>query len=205
MAEDILEGLALRQLGSTRGNVPKHWVEFVKELGEEELPLLLQPGKVKAPVAALARVKTSHHLLARLLAEGRKAVEASAISGYSQMTIAVLQNDPAFQELVAHYKALVDQEFVSVQERLATLGDDVLDELSDRVRDPDKVAAMSVRELKEILETALDRSSAPKIAGNAGAAGPQNSPVNFQVNFVSSVKADTGRQVLDITLNEPEQ
>src|SRR5438105_3835863 len=76
---------------------------FVRELTEGDLALLADPPPLANTQRPLVRIRHRHHQLARLLAGGTAAVEASAITGYSQMRISLLQKDPAFCELMAYY------------------------------------------------------------------------------------------------------
>jgi hypothetical protein len=54
-------------------------------------------------------LRDSHHMLARLQACGLRGKELVARSGYSQGRVWNLQTDPSYQELVAKYRAEVDQ------------------------------------------------------------------------------------------------
>jgi hypothetical protein len=54
-------------------------------------------------------LRDSHHMLARLQACGLRGKELVARSGYSQGRVWALQVDPSYQELVAKYRAEVDQ------------------------------------------------------------------------------------------------
>ena len=138
-----------------------------------------------ATVAPRQRMRHSHHELARLLAEGRPAVEVSAITGKTQAWISTLQQDPAFKELVEFYRAQKDAVYLDVHARLASLGMDAVAELQHRLDTaPEKLAA---REVMEIAELALDRSVAPPKAGagqGQGNAG-QGTGLSLNISFVT--------------------
>lgn len=122
------------------------------------LPLTLKDLEAQAPKApqVVQKIKDTHHQLARLVAEGRKIVEISEITGYSPGHIRQLEADPAFQELIVHYKAVVNEKFSYVQERIAGLASDTLQEIHTRLNeDP---AAFSVASLTELAKVTLDRS-----------------------------------------------
>jgi hypothetical protein len=122
-------------------------------------------------VTTIARLRHSHHLLARALAEGRSDVQAAAISGYAPSTVSALKRDPAFQELLAHYRSQVDDIFAAVQDRLGALGLSFLDELQHRLETNPE--SFKVGQLLAMATALLDRSVAPskgmKAAGNASA------------------------------------
>lgn len=143
-------------------------IAVVRELTLEDLAELEQPRGVTTP--AIKRLRTQHHHLARLLAEGRREVEVSAITGYSQSRISILKQDPAFRDLITHYEHDAAMAYVNVHERLAALGITCLEELQQRIdEEPEK---FNNKELRELAAMLLDRSVAPPkgVAGGQGAA-----------------------------------
>lgn len=120
---------------------------------------------------SIKKIRHIHHSLARLLAEGRKPVECSAITGYSQSRISILQRDPAFSELVEYYKTQVEAQYTDIHAKLAVLGTMAIEELQDRLEgDGEEGPPLSNKELMALAELTLDRSVAPPKAG-AGRAG----------------------------------
>ncbi len=188
MAKDMisLDDLQSLAIGSARGKkaMPLS-MEFERELGPSDVPLILEPPPQGAFTPPLARIRNSHHMLARLLAEGKSGQEASLVTGYAPSRISILQNDPAFSELVVYYKGQVEAKYLDVHERLAMLGLSTLDELQARLEeDPD---SFKNRELMELAEFALDRSvtkDARKAGANAGAGAPI-----VQVTFVGAANS----------------
>ena len=175
----------LVQIGSARGGrrpaMPLA-LEVVRELGEEDLAEILSPTPLACGTNAVKTLRSSHHTLARLLAEGRRPGECSVITGYSLSRISILQNDPAFQELQSYYAAQLEPVYLNVHERLAQVGTDALEVIQERLdSDPD---GFKNSELLAIVESTMDRSVAPAKGGpqarNAGAG-----PVAVQVTFVS--------------------
>jgi len=171
MSFDIID-LGALSLGSARGRKPaEHGFAVVRELTEADIPLLLMPEALGSKTPAVQKMRQSHHALARLLAEGRKGVECSAILGISQSRISILRQDPAFQELVEFYSKQKDEIYLDVHQRLAGLAVDTLEEIHERLgEDPD---SFSNKELLMVAEMALDRSVAPpkKAESEAGGAG----------------------------------
>ena len=175
----------LVQIGSARGGrrpaMPLS-LEVVRELGEEDLAEILSPTPLACGTNAVKTLRSSHHTLARLLAEGRRPGECSVITGYSPSRISILQNDPAFQELQSYYAAQLEPVYLNVHERLAQVGTDALEVIQERLdSDPD---GFKNSELLAIVESTMDRSVAPAKGGpqarNTGAG-----PVAVQVTFVS--------------------
>lgn len=145
-----------------------------------ELVALLE-GAV-APVGAnlTDTLRTSHHLLARTLAEGKDPVAAAAACGMSLQRLRRLQDDPAFQELQSYYANQMADIFEGVQDRLAALGLTMLDVLQERVMD--KPEKFSNRELADFANAFLERTIAPTKGPKVGASGP--SPVAISIQFV---------------------
>lgn len=162
-------------------------MEVQRELGPEDIGDVVEAksGRDVGGLRPLAQMRHSHHLIARLLAEGRKAVEVSYITGRTQSWISSLQRDPAFADLVASYKEQVTEAYVNVHERLAALGIDTIDELHQRLlENPDE---FTKKELLALGEFALDRSIAPPKAGADNRGGTNGAPaVQLNVTFVKS-------------------
>lgn len=152
-------------------------IEILRELGEADMAM--PSPEVQPP--AIAKIRHQHHLLARLLAEGKRPIEASAISGYSPSRISILQNDPAFQELVEYYKAQVEQAFVGAQERLAALGISTLEELQERLEEaPER---FKNKDLLDLMTAVFDRSVAPAKGVPVGGSAP-HAAATIVVQFV---------------------
>lgn len=131
---------------------------YVRDLGNDDIQALwdLPEGGLSSEARPLQRITQRHHMLARLVAEGRPDVESSAITGHSPSRISILKKDPAFANLVEYYKTQTEAVYLSVHERLAALGMATVDELMDRIENEPN--SFSIRELKEIAELGLDRA-----------------------------------------------
>lgn len=122
------------------------------------MPLTLSDLQARAPAApqVVAKMRDSHHQLARLVADGQKVIDIALITGYSPEHIHRLESDPAFQELVAHYKSVVEVKYINMHERIAGLGSDTIQEIHERLRDkPDE---FTISGLTELAKLTLDRS-----------------------------------------------
>lgn len=177
MASDleVLETIALARPGASGPGLV-----YLRDLAESDVSALRSGAGPGLPANPLARLKHTHHLLARLIAEGRKQVEISLITGYSPSRISVLKDDPAFKELVSYYAEQAEAIYANVHERRAQLGLSAIEELQERVdTDPQ---SFSNRELMELVETTLD--SPAKTAAGPGALGPGG--LNINIAFVKA-------------------
>jgi hypothetical protein len=128
--------------------------EFVRELTPSDLTLLDQPRGVSS--RPIAKLRDSHHALARALAAGMKPGEASLITGYSLSRISVLQADPTFRELLEFYRSSTDDIYANLHDRMATLSMDAIAELRDRLdENPEEFTPGA---LLEMVKTLADRT-----------------------------------------------
>jgi hypothetical protein len=183
--QEILESV-IGFIGSGRGGrkpIKSSPVEFVREVTDGDLGQLANPVPVALGTPAVTVLRNSHHNIARLLAEGRKPGEVATITGYSASRISILQNDPAFAELVHYYAGQAEQQYVDVHSRLAQLGTDTVEVLQDRVLDT--AEQLSVKTLLDIASFSLDRSVAPpkRTAGDANGQTVGVGPV-VNISFV---------------------
>ena len=173
-----------------------------RELTREDLEELINPSPKESTTPVLQRLRSTHHRLAQLIADGVKGVEISLITGYSQSRISILQGDPAFQELVSFYQNQKVATFIDVQERLADLGLAATEEIRERLEeDP---SGFTVRELLEIQAGALDRSSAPKKSSQKIEATVSHSWSDMveQANAARLAEKTAPSPVIDITPTE---
>lgn len=128
--------------------------EIVRELLKEDLDTPPDPSQ-SVPVHTKS-LRTRHHELAKALASGRKHVEVAALTGYSQSRISILLTDPAFCDLVEHYKEEVNEIFRENHERLADLAKESLEVLLERLdENPD---GFTPNQLLEMAKVGSDRT-----------------------------------------------
>ncbi len=178
---ELLADINFAEIGSARGRRPRvpDYV-YLRDLNGADLELLKNPPRLGIETPHVARMTNRHHALARLLAEGKKWWECSAITGHSQTRISLLQDDPSFQELIEFYRAQLTTVYLNVHERLAALGISCMEELQERLEtEPD---TFSARELREIMDTAFNKSVAPDKSTGKNGGGPAQG-VNIQINF----------------------
>lgn len=124
------------------------------EIQVSDLALLAMPIGLR--VQPIKKISERHHGLARLVAAGTRIAEAAVIMGYHPVRASQLLQDPAFKDLVSLYNEQVTGEFASTMEQIAGLSKDVVVEIRDRLED--KPEDFSNNELRQLLETTLDRS-----------------------------------------------
>ncbi len=142
-------------LGREVSSAPPLLAEMVRPLEAEDLLSLAEPRGVKP--SALKRLRTIHHQIARMLAVGDRPVEVAAATGYSLSRISILQADQLFQELMSFYSEQEANRFATMQDQVESLGRAASEELLERVTS-EEVELMSSRDLRQIMESALDRS-----------------------------------------------
>lgn len=198
----------LIKIGSARGKKASPLaMRVVRELNEGDRAELENPSPKGVEIQQIAKLRHTHHMLARLLAQGTPPGEASLITGYSPSRISVLQRDPAFAELLTYYKTQTEQVYLNVHERMASLGMATVDELQERLEsDPE---AFSNRELMELAELLLDRTVAPPKgakgqAGGGGGAAPVTVKIEFKQSQAPQLESGTGTGTyIDLEVGEP--
>lgn len=196
---DSIDEILLPERRAQRG--PVAWT-LIRELTLDDLAPLMDSGALTpqpANARNLSSVRSTHHMIAQLMAEGKGNAEISLIMGYNPGYLSALRNDPAFRELLAYYGTEREKVFVDVLERMKGLGVHALEELHERVEQgPEK---FKNRELLEIAELML-------VKGSGSAAGASVGPaVNISVNFVPSPGETPGQgstPILDLVPNSGE-
>lgn len=146
----------LLEIPAARGRRSQLSIEKRRDMVASDVEALAT-AKPLEQVTPVSQLRHQHHLLARLIAEGKSLTEAGMITGYSVTYISRLKTqDKAFQELIAYYQSNVEEIYYSVHEILKGLGLNTVQELMARLADdPD---SFRNRELMEIAAMALDRA-----------------------------------------------
>jgi DNA-binding CsgD family transcriptional regulator len=155
-----------------------------RELTRADLAVLTE----KRPPNQVQRLRDTHHRIARAVAAGMRNDEIAATCGVSYNRVSTLRNDPAFSELVAHYRAVITAEYAAtadpVIEFMATNALKAQAMLSDKLDDADaKGEFLPTRDLLGIAELGLDRTGYGKV----------NKNVNVNVDFAATLEAARAR------------
>lgn len=165
--------------------------EIERDLDMDDVASLLEEKGVKAP--QIKEFRERHHALARLIAEGRKPGEAALLCRYTQSRMSVLLADPAFMELVNHYREMVNEEFVDFQAKLAELALDAAHILQSRMEE--KPEDLSDALVLQIVQVGADRT---------GHGPSQKVEHNHKVGLADRLMSATARidRLKDITPKE---
>lgn len=162
-------------------------LSVARQLAPDDISALASAPVGSAP-SEIAKIGHRHHELAKALAEGKLTqTQIGNLLGFSSSRISILKNDPAFAELVEHYRKVTEAVFVDAQERLKNLGLAAMEELEDRLET--KPEEFTKRELLEILGDAFERSVAPSKGPGRGAStgsGNSNLPAAININFIAA-------------------
>ena len=182
--------------GRGRRSLPLSF-SIVRELTRDDLGAL-QAGGTGAGQSAVKSLKYVHHKLARALAAGMTPGDAALRTGYTPSRVSVLQQDPAFIELISHYEEELREIYVDVHENMAALGISTIQELQERFcENPD---SFSNKELMNLAELMVDRSiptakGGPKVIPQAGG-------VTLNVQFIETAEV-VAETVAESTTQSP--
>jgi DNA-binding CsgD family transcriptional regulator len=101
---------------NTRGN--PYSILAIRPLKESDLPALREKS---APLARLQTLRDSHHQVARLMATGLNNTQIATTLGHSLAALVRYRRDPSMQELVAHYRALVTEEWLEGVDHISSM------------------------------------------------------------------------------------
>jgi len=154
-------------------------IHDLRTLTRADLAVLAQPR----PANSIQNLRDSHHAVARAVAAGMSDAEVAQATGYSIGRVNMLRRDPAFQDLIAHKRAMIDAEFASA-------GDAVIDYLkgnalkaakmlSDKLDHADEQGEfLPTRDLLGIAELGFDRVGY----------GKQTKNLNVNVDFAANLE-----------------
>ena len=185
--EDILDSIALGGKLTPVGLA----LRYVRDLTEADVAAVASAANPSA-LPTIARLRERHHALARMIAQGAKHRVAALAMGYAESYVSrLLHEDPAFRELVDYYEKQAEGQWLGVVERMGTLGVTAMQNLQRRLEDDEDLMdaglppRMTTREVREILDSAMDRSLLPSKAkgGSAVGGGPSSAPVHVNITF----------------------
>lgn len=171
----------MAQLG--RGaNAVKQPVEVndIRVLSRADLAVLAQPR----PSQSLQALRDTHHHMARAVASGLSNIEIAENCGRSINYVSILRNDPAFAELVAHYRAILTAEWKETADPVVTFMRNNALKAQAMISDKLDHAAeqgefLPTRDLLGIAEFGSDRTGYGKV----------NKNVNINVDFAAQLEA----------------
>lgn len=166
-------GHSLRNHGTPR-------VTAVRALGRGDLAALRAP----AAKPALQKLRDSHHAVARLLASGLTNIDVAARTGYSLTSIVNLKQAPAMVELIARYRAELNESWHksadAYHELIYSNQMKAERQICDKLDEADDAGELlPTRELLAIARDAADRTGYGKRSTN----------VNVNIDFAAKLEA----------------
>jgi hypothetical protein len=158
--------------------------DILGELTEEDLESLTKERGTQPPAVMVMRER--HHALAKSIASGVKPGDAAHIHRYSASRVSILLGDPAFQELVEHYRGLADEQYVDFHAKLGQLAVDASHLLQERMEDPEQAVDISTGQLLQIITAGADRT---------GFGPTQKTEVNHKIGLADKL-ADARNRIL---------
>lgn len=156
----------------------------VRPITREDLALLKEPR----PKNQIQSFRDAHHNLARFLATGLNLTEAASRAGYSYQRASMLNNDPAFANLVNKYRDKVSEKWLENIDEYQQLAignmlkaERQISEKLDRSDEADEL--LPTRELISISRDAADRFGY----------GKRDTRVNVNVDFAAKLEAGIAR------------
>ena len=164
-------------------------IELVREIEASDAQLLLAEFKEHnwarlrqtAGVSSIQALRLGHHQVAQYLAAGTDPREVAFLTGRSLSSIQSLVSDPAFRELLAYYEENQAQRDFNAYDRLVTIGGTAMEILQERLdENPERFGN---NELRQIIESTMDRSAAPA-KGDPRRGGLPTGGVSLNIKFV---------------------
>jgi hypothetical protein len=155
---DLLSELEL-DLGSASVAAPTRmgfFVRYVRDLSAADLAAYRARPVGTGPLRPLARIHASHHAVARCLAIGMKPSQTALVTGYTTVRINQLEADPAFQALLADYRAETTEAHAKLSERMYNLSLDAIEALHERFLEAPQ--DFSIMQLLDVVKTFADRT-----------------------------------------------
>ena len=159
-------------------------INSVRPITEADLELLRQP----IARAGLATLRDSHHNIARHLASGLSLVDTASLTGYSVQRLSNLRQDPAMQELIAHYRGIITEGWVESVDAHQTLAMSNMRKaermIADKLDEADLVGdTLPTRDLIAIASDRMDRFGYSKKTAN----------LNVNIDFAARLEAAISR------------
>jgi hypothetical protein len=156
----------------------------IRELVRDDLEQLRETR----PVKTLDSLRDNHHRVARAVASGLQNTQVAILCGLSVQRVSTLRQDPAFIDLVAHYRALTTADWTesvdTVTEFLGSVRTKSLAMLEDKLcAAADNNEFLPTRELVAMAELGLDRTGYGKV----------NKNINVNVDFAAQLEAARSR------------
>lgn len=155
-------------------------ISDIRTLNRADLAVL----SIARPAVTIQNLRDTHHRIARAVASGLSNGDVAMTCGISYNRVSILKADPAFMELVAHYRAILTAEWAEAADPVTDyLRQNALKAqamLSDKLdHATEQGEFLPTRDLLGIAELGLDRTGYGKV----------NKNVNINVDFAAKLEA----------------
>ncbi len=180
-------------------------MEVERELTSADiLRLATDPSLGRIGPPTVQRFKDRHHRIAILLASGKSVVEVAQATGVTPQRVGDLERtDPAFQELLTHYRGQIADlsldEAVEFHGKLTDISRGALEEIQLRVETDDLRAKMSIEELRRLAEMGLDRTTNPPRTAQPATQAPTRITFNMGPRKIESKIIDQDGSEIEFT------
>lgn len=167
-----LDDIPIRTVGRPASQLS---VEVIGEVEEADL-LRLDAPRPTGQAVRIKEFRDRHHSVARLLASGHAPWEVAAITGYDKSRVSILQADPAFQELLAHYRDCDHARTADLGAMVKDVAATAVSRLADRL------------ESDELIEFADLSKAAKDLLDRAGHGPKSTKDVNINVGLADRIE-----------------
>ena len=140
------------ELDSTADSIPH--ISAIEVISHSDL----EGESINKPPPSAISIRAAHHRVAAMLANDFKIADVVRTTGFSRRTIGLLESNPAFRDLMAHYTGLREERMGDMQGRVETSATRLLDELDCRLDDPEKREKIPFHLLADAAMKMLDRA-----------------------------------------------
>lgn len=136
--------------------------------------LSLDPRPPSPPPAPISTLRATHHRMAQLDAMDTPIVTIARLCGTSTDRVRQLRDDPAYRELLAHYRKEDSEEWADIQRLMADLSGDFLGKLRELLEtQPDRFSPSTILEAVKVLadrtgHAPISRSVSVNVNSEAG-------------------------------------
>lgn len=170
----------------------------IREVTRADLTHLQAPR----PQGLIKSLRDSHHRIARAVASGLSNGQVAETCGISIQRVSQLRQDPSFIELVAHYRALLTEEWKETADPVteymrsnALKGEQLISDRLDKAMEEDETIPLS--QLVQMTSDRYDRLGYSKVTKS----------VNVNVDFAANLEAARRRSATaartPITIESP--
>lgn len=152
---------------------------------------------VRREASVVQNLRDNHHRIARAVASGMSTTDVAATCGITINRVSVLKADPAFADLIAHYRAIITTEWAQQDTVIEFMRSNALKAqamISDKLDDAaERNEFLPTRDLLGIAELGLDRTGYGKV----------NKNVNVNIDFAAKLEAARNRSAQARVINPP--